>query len=239
MRLLKNVAWWQWLLAAGVVVGLLGGAYFGKRLNSAVYTSSSQVLMTGQSDPTQPDTAYASNQYVNQRMTTYAQIASSAQVTAPAAQVLGTDAATLGSRVTAAVAGDTTVLSLEVTGATPEDAQRSAVAVTQSFINAITKLETVPGGTARVSVNVITDPTAPPARNVPATWLLILGGLVGGLVVAAVAILVLRWLYPKRFPPLRPGTTGESAARESAAGGTNAEETSKMRPVAPPKAPVT
>ncbi|ONI73138.1 hypothetical protein ALI144C_45170 [Actinosynnema sp. ALI-1.44] len=224
MRLLKNIAWWQWLLAAGVVVGLLGGVYFSNRLSNAVYTSSSQVLMTGQSDPAQPDTAYASNQYVNQRMTTYAEIASSAQVTGPAAQVLGTDSGTLVSQIKAAVAGDTTVLSLQVTGATPEAARRSAVAVTQAFINAVTKLETTPGGTARVAVNVITDPTTPPARSVPAAWLLVVGGIVGGFVLAALAILVLRWLYPKRFP-----VRFERATKSS-----SAEQTSQMRPVTPP-----
>jgi len=222
--LLKNVAWWQWLLAAGVGVGLLGGAYCGNRLGNAMYTSSSEVLMTGQSDPAQPDTAYASNQYVNQRMTTYAQIASSAQVTGPAAQVLNTDAATLESQITATVKGDTTVLSLDVTGVDPDTARRNAVAVTQSFINAITKLETIPGGSSRVVVNVITDPTTPPARSVPGMWLLLLGGFFGGLVVAVIAILLLRWLYPKRFPlPLR---------REKKPVG---EETSKMLPVPQPQ----
>lgn len=200
MRLLKNVAWWQWLLAAGVVIGLLGGAYFSNRLSNAVYTSSSQVLMTGQSDPAQPDTAYASNQYVNQRMTTYAQIASSAQVTSPAAQALGTDATTLSTQITATVDGDTTVLSLQVTGPSPETARRNAVAVTQSFVNVITKLETIPGGASRVVLNVITDPTTPPARAVPGLWLLLIGGFFGGLVIAAIAVFVLRWLYPQRFP---------------------------------------
>ncbi|ALG14095.1 hypothetical protein [Kibdelosporangium phytohabitans] len=226
MRLLKNVAWWQWLLAAGVVVGLLGGVYFSNRLSNAVYTSSSQVLMTGQSDPAQPDTAYASNQYVNQRMTTYAEIAASAQVTGPAAQVLGTDPATLTAQIKAAVAGDTTVLSLQVTGATPEAARRSAVAVTQAFINAVTKLETIPGGPSRVAVNVITDPTTPPARSVPAGWLLIAGGVVGGFVVAVIAILVLRWLYPKRFQ-----------VRFERVKSSSAEQTSQMRPVTPPAKP--
>jgi capsular polysaccharide biosynthesis protein len=200
VRLLKNIAWWQWLLAAGAVVGLLVGAYFSNRLSNAVYTSSAQVLMTGQGDPEQPDTAYTSNQYVNQRMTTYAQIASSAQVTGPAAQSLGTDSATLATQITATVAGDTTVLALNVTGPSPDMARRNAVAVTQSFINAITKLETNPGGAARVLVNVITDPATPPARSVPALWLLLLGGFVGGLVVAVVAIVLLGWLYPQRFP---------------------------------------
>ncbi|CAM3450709.1 YveK family protein [Kibdelosporangium persicum] len=224
MRLLRNVAWWQWLLAAGVVVGLLGGAYFGNRLGNAMYTSSSEVLMTGQSDPAQPDTAYASNQYVNQRMTTYAQIASSTQVTGPAAQVLGMDATTLESQITATVNGDTTVLSLEVTGVDPDTARRNAVAVTQSFINAVTKLETIPGGSSRVVVNVITDPTVPPARSVPGMWLLLLGGFFGGLVVAVIAILLLRWLYPQRFPlELR---------REKKSAG---EETGKMLPVRRPK----
>jgi capsular polysaccharide biosynthesis protein len=220
VKLLRNVAWWQWLLAAGVVIGLAAGGYLGNRFANAVYTSSSQVLMTGQSDPAQPDTAYASNQYVNQRMTTYAQIASSAQVTAPAAQSLGTDPATLTTQIAATVTGDTTVLGLSVTGPTPESARRNAVAVTQSFINAITKLETNPGGTARVVVNVITDPTTPSTRSVPPMWLLLIGGVIGGAVIGAIAALVLRWLYPQRFVIKRRRN--------------NATETSRMKPVPPP-----
>ena len=219
MKLLRNVAWWQWLLAAGVVIGLVAGGYLGNRFANAVYTSSSQVLMTGQSDPTQPDTAYASNQYVNQRMTTYAQIASSAQVTAPAAQSLGTDSGTLTNEITATVAGDTTVLSVAVTGPTPDSARRNAVAVTQSFINAITKLETNPGGSARVVVNVITDPTTPPSRSVPPLWMMLVVGAIGGLVVGAIAALVLRWLYPQRFVIKRRNS---------------ATATNRMKPVPPP-----
>jgi capsular polysaccharide biosynthesis protein len=221
VKLLRNVVWWQWLLAAGVVVGLVAGGYLGNRFANAVYTSSSQVLMTGQGDPTQPDTAYASNQYVNQRMTTYAQIASSAQVTAPAAQTLGIDPTTLTSQITATVAGDTTVLTLAVTGGAPDSARRNAVAVTQSFINAITKLETNPGGTARVVVNVITDPTLPPARSSLPLWLMLILGAIVGAVLGAIAVLVLRWLYPQRFVVKlkRPST---------------AEATTRMKPVLPP-----
>jgi capsular polysaccharide biosynthesis protein len=218
VRLLRNVVWWQWLLAAGVVVGLVAGVYLSNKAANAVYTSTSQVLMTGQGDPANPDTAYTSNQYVNQRMTTYAQIASSAQVTGPAAQTLGTDMTTMTDQITAAVAGDTTVLNLAVTGRTPELARRNAVAVTQSFVNAITKLETNPGGTTRVAVNVITDPSTPPQKMALPAWLLVIGGAIGGAVLGGIAALVLRWLYPQRFPLKRSSVL----------------DTSRMRPVSPP-----
>ncbi|MFD1046573.1 hypothetical protein ACFQ1S_13920, partial [Kibdelosporangium lantanae] len=82
----RKILWWQWFIAAGVVVGLVAGFYVGNRAATSPYTSSAEVLMTGQGDPAQVDSAYSSNQYVNQRMSTYAQIASSAQVTGPAAR---------------------------------------------------------------------------------------------------------------------------------------------------------
>lgn len=219
MRWLRTVPWWQWLLAAGVLIGLAGGGYVGNKMANAEYTSSSQVLVTGQANAEQLDGAYASNQYANQRMTTYAQIVSSAQVTGPAAQVLGTDAATLGSKITATVEGDTTVLTLNVKGADPDLARRAATAVTQSFVNAITKLETVPGGAVRVTLNVITDPAAPATRSLPPLWLWIIGGAVGGGVLAFLAALLLRWLYPSKFSFTRrkPRT---------------AEQTQRMMPIA-------
>jgi capsular polysaccharide biosynthesis protein len=199
VKVFRKILWWQWLAAAGVVVGLVAGFYVGNRAANSPYTSSAEVLMTGQGDPTQVDSAYSSNQYVNQRMSTYAQIASSAQVTAPAARALGTDPATLAAEITAVVQGDTTVLSLAVTGPTPETAQHKAFAVTRSFIDAVTGLETNPGGSSRVVVNVITDPILPPARSVPPMWLLLVGGAIAGAVVGGLAALLLTWLYPQRY----------------------------------------
>jgi capsular polysaccharide biosynthesis protein len=199
VKVFRKILWWQWLAAAGVVVGLVTGFYVGNRAANSPYTSSAEVLMTGQGDPTQVDSAYSSNQYVNQRMSTYAQIASSAQVTAPAARTLGTDPATLAAEITAVVQGDTTVLSLAVTGPTPETAQHKAFAVTRSFIDAVTGLETNPGGSSRVVVNVITDPVLPPARSVPPMWLLLIGGAIAGAVVGGLAALLLTWLYPQRY----------------------------------------
>lgn len=199
MKVFRKILWWQWLVAAGAVVGLVAGFFVGNRAANSPYTSSAEVLMTGQGDPTQVDSAYSSNQYVNQRMSTYAQIASSAQVTGPAARALGTDSTTLATEITAAVEGDTTVLSLAVTGPTPETAQHKAFAVTRSFIDAATRLETNPGGSSRVVVNVITDPVLPPARSVPPMWLLLIGGAIGGAVLGGLTALLLTWLYPQRY----------------------------------------
>src|SRR5206468_2086753 len=82
-------AWW--VLVLGAVLGAVVGLVVDLRLAGADYTSSSQVLISGGGSAESSDAAYNSNQYINQRMSTYAQLASSDQVVVPASKQLGID----------------------------------------------------------------------------------------------------------------------------------------------------
>jgi capsular polysaccharide biosynthesis protein len=186
--------WWFWVVLAGLLIGAAAGGAGSYVLSHRPYTSFAEILVTGQATDT--DSAFASNQYVSRQMTTYAQIASSEQVARPAAKTLGGDAAALSQRITAEVEGDTTVLKISVSGATPEATQKEAKAVVGSFINVVTTLETS-NGKPRVQLRSITDPVLPLARSLPPMIVLILGGAVAGLVLAVLGTWLFRWLYPR------------------------------------------
>ncbi|HWE91244.1 MAG TPA: hypothetical protein VG317_17420 [Pseudonocardiaceae bacterium] len=201
MKWLWAVRWRRWVIVVGFVVGAAGGWYGYHHEITAPYTSSSQVLINGRFSDNQVDSAYTADQYVDQRMSTYAEIASSEQVAGPAAKVVGVDAGTLGGDTTATVQTDTTVITLAVTGTSPQAAYANATAVTNSFVTAITALETTPGSEPRVALSVITDPGVPPARVLPVLPVWIIGG---ALLVPILALLIaelVRWLYPRWTTP--------------------------------------
>ena len=189
--------WWAWVLVAGLVVGGAGGGWLSHHLDAKPYTSSSQVLVSGRFTDNQVDSAYTSNQYVDQRMSTYAAVANSEQVTGPAARQLHSDPATVAGETSATVVDGTTVLNLTVTGPTPEQAHANGVAVTSAFVAAITELETIGGGESRVALSVITPSDTPGARNLPGMAVWLGGGALAGAVLFGLIGLILRWLYPR------------------------------------------
>jgi capsular polysaccharide biosynthesis protein len=194
---LPAVRWWGWAIVVGVVLGVVVGIAGYLKIADAPYTASTQVLVTGRFSDSQVDSALSANQYVDQRMSTYAEVADSEQVTGPAARDLRTDSDTLADEITATVEGDTTVMTLAVQGDTPQQAVTNAAAVTKAFTVAITNLESNGDGTSRVALSVISQPVTPPARRVPGMALWIIGGVVLFTVLAWLAGLLLRWLFPK------------------------------------------
>jgi len=196
MRLLR-VRWWAWVLVAGLVVGGAGGWWLDHHLSDRPYVSTSQVLVSGRFTDNQVDSAYTSNQYVDQRMSTYAAVANSEQVTGPAARALGSDPGTVSGETTATVVDGTTVLNLVVTGASPAAAHANGVAVTNSFVTAITQLETIGNGQSRVALSIITPSDIPPARSLASAGVWLAGGALAGAALFGLVGLILRWLYPR------------------------------------------
>ncbi len=179
-------AWW--VLVLGAVLGAVVGLVVDLRLAGADFTSSSQVLISGGGSSDSSDSAYNANQYINQRMSTYAQLASSDQVIQPASRQLGIDSADLTPRVTSSIDGDTTVLTLNVTGSSPDDAVRADQAVTQAFTQALGTLETPPGQPPRVTTKVISDPSTPADRHLPPAVVFVLVGAAAGLLLVLIAV---------------------------------------------------
>lgn len=192
-----------WILVVPAVVGLALALAFGVHQQQVGVTSTSQVLMSGgvsgDDERGSGDDTNNLNQYVNQRMLTYAQLASTAQVATPAARAVGLDPADLAERTTGTVSGDTTVVSIAVRGDTPEEAVAAARSVTRSFVAAVAAIETPRGGQARVRADVVSDPTRPSAPvSLPLVVQALLGLLIGA-VLGGLVLLLERASWPARL----------------------------------------
>lgn len=176
-----------WVLALGVVVGVLAGLLAAHSVTGPRNVSSAQVLVSPGVQPSMSST-YETNQYVNQRSATYAEFVTSDDVLRAAGRDLGIAQADLAPEVSATVIDRTTVILIRVRGTSPANARRAAQAVTDSFLRAVVALETpVPGQAPRVAVGVIGVPTTPPTVSfVPAG----IGGGAAGAVLALVGLTI-------------------------------------------------
>ncbi|MCD2191156.1 hypothetical protein [Actinomycetospora soli] len=178
-----------------LVVGALLGAGVGLLVADVAAASgdlsTSQVLLSAGIEATRGSAASAStNQYVNQRMATDAELVTSDVVLFPAARELGMTVEALSSQVRASAPDDASTITIEVRGSSPESARRAAEAVTTSAVRVLPVLETPDAGqAARSSTQVVRQPSLPPGR--PSLLLATVTGALGGLVLAALGAAVL------------------------------------------------
>lgn len=198
------------VLLAGVLLGGLSAAYV-LRAEGAGVTSTAQLVVTGRAESSQ-DNALTASQYVNQRMSTYAAVATTDAVLDPAADSLGVDGSALAGAVTAVVPLQTTVIDVAVTGDAPRQAQERAQAVLVSLSDQITELETQPGASARVDVRVLSSASLPAVAALPSVPVAAAVGLVLGLLLGVAAV-VASYVFRTRQPGLpdpagAPGASG-------------------------------
>lgn len=180
----RHAHWW-WVPVLAIVVGsTLGYLAVGATASDPSSTSAVLVLGTFPPDPevNAADAALSSNQYVNQRMPTYPQIAVSDIVTGPATEELGLEPGALAGTITATTEPDTTVLLLEVTGPTAEEAQLRNQAVTGALRQAIEQTENAAEQPPRVQLSVVSEPSLPSAPAVGGGTGIVIGAIVGALV---------------------------------------------------------
>lgn len=172
-----------WVIVAGLLAGALIGLVLGQSAGTSVSTSELLVSGSISLDPN-TDTALQSNQYVSQRMPTYAQLASSDVVTGPATEQLGLEPGSLTGAVVATAVPETAVVQLEVSGPSPQAAQDRATAVTAALRTAIENIENIPASPTapaqnRVRLSVVSEAGLPSAPRLSSTVLLVLGAVVG------------------------------------------------------------
>ncbi len=191
-----------WVVLVAVLFGVLGAAYV-VRANAKGVVSTAQLVVTGRASASSQDTPYTANQYVSQRMSTYAAVATSDVVLDPAAQSLGVDASVLAGSIVVTVPKDTTVIALSAAADDPKQAQQRAQAVLTVLSNQIVALETEPGVPPRVDVRILSGASAPGAESLPPAPLAALLGLAAGAVLAMLALLATR-LLNTRMPAAAP-----------------------------------
>ncbi|MCD2198137.1 hypothetical protein LQ327_32685 [Actinomycetospora endophytica] len=208
------------LLVLGALLGALIGLFAGLLLDRSTVSSESQIVFSvGTGINGSADAAATENQYLGNRMTTYAELTQSDRVLGPAARQLGTTVDALRPLVTASATSGNTTLTLATRSADPEAAAAATRAVDGSLISTITAIETSPGLAPPIVGAVTSPPTVPAAPFTPPLGLAVAAGAVAGLVVALLAAAaratglpqratraVLRWVFstPAGAEPPRP-----------------------------------
>lgn len=188
IKVLRN----RWLLIAGTTVLALLGAIGATLVATPRYESSTQLFVSTQGGSDSTDLAQG-NSFSQQRVKSYAEIASTPAVLGPVIDELGlaTTPAQLARSVTADAPLDTVLINIAVRDDSAAQAQRIAAAVGNQFALTIVSLEQpLTGERAAVRATVVKASTVPGAPVTPRVPLnLALGLLVGLALGVGLAIL--------------------------------------------------
>lgn len=157
------------------------------------YESSAQIFVSAQNPATTADLVQG-NDFVQQRVSSYADIVTSAAVLAPVAEELGAGStvAGLAQRVTAETPSSTVLINIAASASTAAGAADTANGVARSLIRVVGELETSAGTSAPSPVRLsVTDQATPPrtAQSPDVELNLTMGLLIGLALGVAVAIL--------------------------------------------------
>ena len=175
--------WTTWLgVAAAALLVALGIVL----VTPPTYEATAQVFVASVDDST------SGSQFVNQRVTSYPQVADSRTVLAPVIDELGLSDSfsDLRKQVSATNPPDTSQIEIAVTDRDADRAARIANAVAERFGTAVEELEQPGDGGSPVSLTVTNPATVPTSPVSPQPALLLPLGLVVGLALGAAAAVV-------------------------------------------------
>ena len=176
----------HWRIGVGVALACLLAAVVVVLATPITYRATAQVFVASTGEGT------SGAQFVNQRVTSYPEVARSRAVLGPVIDDLGLDEsfADLRARVEATNPLETSQIDIAVTGRDAAEATRVADAVAQEFGTVVERLERPAGGASPVDLTVTNPATVPTSPAAPQTALLLALGLVVGLALGAAAAVV-------------------------------------------------
>ena len=176
----------HWTTWVGVTVAALAVAVGVVLVSPASYQATAQVFVASLGEGT------SGSQFVNQRVTSYPDIAQSSAVLQPVLEDLDLteSVADLRARVEAGNPPDTSQIDIAVTDADPARAAEVANAVAERFVTVVEQLERPGTGESPVELTVTDPATVPSSPVAPAPALLLPLGLVVGLALGAAAAVV-------------------------------------------------
>lgn len=178
---------WRWLAAC--LLACLLVALAAAVLSPRTWTAQTQVFVSSTTESTSP-------QFLQQRVKSYPDVASSAEVLDPVRDTLGLDMslATLRAAVDAENPVDTSQINISVTVGDAQQAADIADAVAEEFSSAVERLETTGSGSSPVTLTVTNPAAVPTSPTSPQIPLLVALGLVCGLGLGVAAAVVRdRW----------------------------------------------
>ena len=173
----------HWGIGVSVALACLLAAVVVVLATPATYRATAQVFVASTGEGT------SGSQFVNQRVTSYPDVARSRAVLDPVIRSLGLDEsfADLRERVEATNPLETSQIDIAVTGRDAAEAARVADAVAEEFGTVVERLERPVGAASPVDLTVTNPATVPSSPASPQTGLLLALGLVVGLALGAAA----------------------------------------------------
>ncbi|MGY1630926.1 YveK family protein [Geodermatophilus sp. SYSU D01186] len=176
----------HWAAALGVTLACVLAALVVVLATPAGYRATAQVFVASTGEGT------SGSQFVNQRVTSYPDVARSRAVLGPVIEDLGLTGsfADLRARVEAVNPPDTSQIDIAVTGHDATEATEVANAIAEEFRVVVEDLERPEGGVSPVDLTVTNPATVPSSPDSPQTTLLLGLGLAVGLALGAALAVV-------------------------------------------------
>lgn len=172
---------WRTLVVALLLGAIAGAVYSATSSHDYVSTSrlyvSVQALSGASGDPLQ------NSQAAQQRLVSYASLATSAAVTDAVSRQLDTSSSDLAGRITASYPPGTVLLDIAASSTSPESAQQLTAAVDDALQRLVARIETPAGGGSPAAALSVVDPPTEGALTGRSASTLIGAGLLAGLVV--------------------------------------------------------
>ncbi len=192
------VRFW-WVLVVGALVGAFAAFAYSTWISPGKYESTARLFVTAEGG-TSVGESYQNNLFAQDRVNSYATIATSEQVAQRAAETLGgqVDVGELRGSVTAVPVKDTVILTITATADNAKRAQAYAQAVANATTGVVQELETSRRGDSPSATAVLYDDASlPSSKSGLSWWLWLIIGAVGGLLVG-VLVAVAIGIYQRR-----------------------------------------
>lgn len=153
------------------------------------YTSSAQILLGLDLDGSDID-PQSGNQYLKDRVATYAALVSADEIIAPVAEQTGVSPEALRNRIGVSIVPDTVVLEVSVTGTSPQQAVELTEAVSKRYASQVSSLNVETGG-PKILPAELASPQLPDAPDQLHGSLLVAVSAFVGLVLGVLVALLL------------------------------------------------
>jgi capsular polysaccharide biosynthesis protein len=208
----------RWLLFAGTTLAVVAVAALALFLMTPQYSSTSRVFIS--TAATNPNTAYQSGLFSEQRAGSYADLIGGPQISRRVIDDLGLKMSTktLQDQIHATVVPETVVLKIDVSDPSARQAQNINNSVVKQFLALVRQLETPPGKKTPLLTATVVDPPNLPDSPASPQRVTFLGAavIVGLLLGFGLAVLRESFDHPPRTGDGAVGSAGPPATRPTA-----------------------
>ncbi|GGF12878.1 Wzz/FepE/Etk N-terminal domain-containing protein [Williamsia phyllosphaerae] len=177
---------WRVVVVA-MLLGVIAGAAYSMTLGHE-YVSTSRLYVSVQALSGASGDPLQNSQAAQQRLVSYASLATSTAVTDAVSQQMEMPASDLAGRITVSYPPGTVLLDIAASSTSPESAQQLTAAVDDALQRLVARIETPAGGGSPAATLSVVDPPTSGAVTGTSAGTIVGAGLVGGLVIGLMVL---------------------------------------------------